>query len=84
MGGAAAEIIKAVAARRGRSLGTHRSLGAFIAELDEEKPSWGLLRDFNAANSLHMNFYEDWLPPKLVLDGSDAVKDLVAKLRSLL
>jgi len=31
-----------------------------------------------------MNFYEDWLPPKLVLDGADAVKDLVGKLRSFL
>ena len=82
--GAAAEIIKAVAAKRGKSLGTHRSLGEFLTELDEEKPEWGLLRDFNAANSLHMNFYEDWLPPKVVLDGADAVRDLVGKLKTLL
>ena len=82
--GAAAEIIKAVAAKRGKTLGTHRSLGEFLTELDEEKPEWELLRDFNAANSLHMNFYEDWLPRKVVLDGADAVKDFVGKLRTLL
>ena len=82
--GAAAEVIKAVAAKKGKSLGTHRSLGEFLSELDEQKPEWALLRDFNAANSLHMNFYEDWLPPKVVLDGANAVRDMVQKLKTLL
>ncbi len=81
---AAAEMIKAVAAKRSKMLGTHRSLGEFISELHREHPAWGLLRNFNAANSLHTNFYEDWLPPDVVLDGADAVRDLVSKLKPLL
>lgn len=82
--GAAAEIIKAVAARRGVALGSHRSLGEFIEKLHKEHPDWNLMRAFNAANSLHMNFYEDWLPPNIVRDGAEAVRDLVEKLRTLL
>jgi hypothetical protein len=31
-----------------------------------------------------MNFYEDWLPPEVVLDGAEAVKDMLAKLKTLL
>jgi hypothetical protein len=82
--GAVAEIFKAVGAKRGKSLGTRRSLGGFLAQLDRENAGWGLLRNFNAANSLHMNFYEDWLPPEVVLDGAEAVKDMLAKLKTLL
>jgi len=82
--GASAEIIKAVAAKRGLTLGTHRSLGEFLEGLHKEHPKWNLLRAFNAANSLHMNFYEDWLTPALVKDGAEAVRDFIAKLRTLL
>ncbi len=82
--GAAAEIIKAVAAKRGKALGSHRSLGEFIEDLHKEHPEWKLLRAFNAANSLHMNFYEDWLPPAVVRDGADAVRELVQNLKTLL
>lgn len=82
--GATAEIIKAAAAARGLSLGAHRSLGEFIERLDQKDPDWRLLRAFNAANSLHLNCYEDWLPPAVVRDGAAAVRELVAQLRSLL
>ncbi|MBI2648831.1 MAG: hypothetical protein HYW93_04160 [Thaumarchaeota archaeon] len=47
-------------------------------------PGWNLPRLFNAANSLHMNFYEDWLPPEIVSDGARAVTELVQKLKTLL
>jgi hypothetical protein len=82
--GAAAEVIKAVAAKRGMALGSHRSLGEYIERLQREHPSWNLARLFNAANSLHMNFYEDWLPPEIVRDGARAVTELVQKLKTLL
>lgn len=81
--GAAAEIIKAVAATRGRALGTHRSVGEFLDILDVEHPEWNLQDAFAHANSLHMNFYEDHLTPRAVKRGAEAVEDLVAKLRRL-
>lgn len=81
--GATAEIIKAVAAKRGISLGTHRSLGEFITTLQKEHPEWDLIVPYQVANSLHMNFYEDHLPREHVLKAAEVVKDLVAKLRNL-
>jgi len=39
---ACAEVIKAVAAKRGKELGTH-SLGEFVTKLHNEHPDWNLL-----------------------------------------
>lgn len=60
--GAAAEIIKAVAAKRGETLGTHKSLATFLVKLNKEHPELDLMRGFDAAEGLHINFYEDHLP----------------------
>ncbi len=81
--GAAAEIIKAVAAKRGIRLGTHRSLGEFVERLDLEHPELDLLTDFHVANSLHVNFYEDYYPERTVLKGAETVRNFVEKLRRL-
>jgi len=81
--GAAAEMIKAVAAKRGLELGTHRSLGDFVVKLHKENPDWNLIGAFHVANSLHMNYYEDWLPDEAVFEGAKAVKEFVVKLRTL-
>jgi hypothetical protein len=40
--GAAAEIIKTVAAKRGSTLGTHRSLADFVESLQQERPELDL------------------------------------------
>ena len=82
--GAAAEIIKAVAAKRGLQLGTHRRIGEFILSLDKDHPKWGLIDAFNAANTLHMNFYEDWHPSELVERSAERARSLVENLRTLL
>lgn len=82
--GAAAEMIKAVAATRGLALGTHRSISDFVTRLHTEHPEWRLADKFAHANNLHINFYEDWLSPELVEEGRTAVKDLVAHLKKLI
>ncbi len=82
--GAAAEIIKAVAAKRGMELGAHRSLGDFVVRLHKENPGWDLIEAFHVANSLHTNYYEDWLPAEVVTDGARVVKDFVVRLTGLL
>jgi len=82
--GACAEIIKAVAAKRGLRLGTHRSLGEFIVKLQKEHPEWGLIDAFSIANNLHMNFYEDWMPAEIVERNAQTVRDFVEKLKGLL
>ena len=60
--GAASQAIKAKAAKEGKELRSHGELWKYGSELrrrykDEEI---GVLWD--RANSLHMNFYENWLP----------------------
>lgn len=82
--GAAAEMVKAVAAKRGRALGTHVSIWRFVEELDREYPQWGLIDQFSYAGNLHTNFYEGWLTARYVTRGLEVVHDFVSKLRSLL
>lgn len=82
--GAAAEIVKAVAKERGVTLRAHRSISEFVSTLDEERPDLGLALLFHAANNLHTNFYEDWLDPKMVEKGAEAVRSFVIKMKQLL
>jgi len=77
-------MVKAVAAKRGLSLGTHRSIGEFIDRLHREHPDWHLREAFAYANSLHTNFYENWLTEDFVLEAAERVRQLVQMLRSLL
>lgn len=81
--GAAAEIVKAVAAKRGVELGTHASLWSFVEKWDRENSGLGLIEKFSYAGNLHINFYENWLSREYVARGVGIVKDLAEKMRSL-
>jgi len=82
--GASAEIVKAVAAKRGVSLGTHRSIGEFVDKLHREYPDWHLREAFAYANSLHTNFYENWLTEEFVIEATEKIRQFIHKLKSLL
>ena len=82
--GAAAEMVKVVAAKRGVEIKSHRELYKFVAKLKTELGDPELLRLFSLAGALHQNFYENWLPPATVVDHAEAVKELVAKLKRAL
>jgi len=82
--GAAAEMVKVVAAKRGIEIKSHRELYKFVAKLKTEPGDPELLRLFSLAGALHQNFYENWLPPATVVDHAEAVKELVAKLKRAL
>ena len=56
--GAAAEMVKAVAQRRGWPHGEHSLLVKAIGQLVEETRNEELTRCFNAAGELHRTFYE--------------------------
>ncbi len=81
--GAAAEIVKAVAATKGVELGTHASLWAFVEELDRQNPALGLIEKFSYAGNLHTNFYENWLSSGYIVRGMVVVKDFVGKMKQL-
>jgi len=81
--GAAAQSVKAVAARRDVELLTHTSIFEFVSKLHKKHPELKLAEDFHIASSLHTNFYEDWLPAEMVKVGAARVKALVEKLMNL-
>jgi len=81
--GAAAEAVKATAARRGKPLKTHADLWNFVLSRDRENPKLELRRLFVVANHLHSNFYEDEIPFNAVQGIAEDVKELVAKLEGL-
>lgn len=78
--GAAAEIVKAVAAKRGIDIKSHGELYAFVSTLKDELHDPELPRLFSLASTLHQNFYENWLPPETVKDHGEAVRELVERL----
>ena len=82
--GAASQIVKAVAIKRGIELKSHRELWKFTTNLNKEYPDRNLLSMFHVANSLHINFYKDWLTSEAVINGIETIKIFIEKLRSLI
>jgi hypothetical protein len=80
--GAAAQMVKAVAAREGRVLRSHRELHEYVAELSRKVGDREVVRLWLAASSLHQNFYENWLPGEAVKSAMEDVKVFVEKLKS--
>ena len=82
--GAAAEVVKAVAASRGVTLGTHKSLVRYVLALHKQYPEFGLRQGFVMAETLHINFYEDNLPEEEVKLRAEEVKSFINKMKQLL
>ena len=80
---AASQMVKVVATKRGIELRSHRELWEFVTNLSKERPDWNLLSMFHVANSLHINFYEDWLTDEAVVNGINTVKEFIEKLGKL-
>lgn len=81
--GATAEMVKAVAAKRGIELRSHRDLWEFIDKLADEFNDSDIVKFFSIANTLHQNFYEAWMPLSAVKRDAEAVKQLNEKLEKL-
>ena len=80
--GAAAQMVKAVAAKRGKELKSHGDLWRFVLEVAGENDE--LHRLWHVANTLHQNFYEGWIPPEGVRRAVEDVKRFVGKMGELL
>ncbi len=78
--GAAAQMVKAVAEQRGWPHNGHALLFQVIRRLVEETGDEQIDRLFQVANSLHSNFYENWLPAGSVGSSIEGVGELVEKL----
>ncbi len=82
--GAAAAIVKAVAAERGWVHRSHRSLYAVVNNLENETGDTELGTLFGVAGDLHTNFYENWYPRTFVESRLRDVARFVTKVEVLL
>jgi hypothetical protein len=80
--GAAAQMVKMVASKRGVNLRSHGELHKFVAQLAAENGDEEIRELWQSAGMLHQNFYENWLPKEMVTGNIEDVKELVRKLGS--
>lgn len=78
--GAAAEMLKAVAERRGWRHDGHRQLFDAARRLADESGDERISELFHVANSLHTNFYEGWFSAETVRGNVESVRELMARL----
>ena len=81
--GAAAQIVKAIAARHGWEYQGHRELFLAVDRLRRETGDPDVRRLFDVASALHINFYEDWRSGDSVAEALDDVEHFVNKLEPL-
>ena len=81
--GAAAQIVKAIAARRAWDHQGHRELFLAVDRLRTETGDPDVRRLFDVASALHVNFYEDWRTSEAVAEALDDVERFVHMLEPL-
>lgn len=80
--GACAELVKAIAAEEGVELKHHFLIGRYVDEkLAVKDPE--SRTSFDAANALHINFYENNLGEDGVKERAKKIKEFIRRLRSL-
>jgi HEPN domain-containing protein len=80
---AAAQAVKALAAKDGREIWSHRELNEEVSRISRETGDDEIRALWQSATALHQNFYENWLPPDMVEGNIRDVKKLVEKLKKL-
>ena len=81
--GAAAQMVKSVAERRGWSHRSHAALYNAVARLTAETGDEEIRRLFAVAGDLHVNFYENWNNTENVAAGLADVQRLLDRLEPL-
>jgi hypothetical protein len=81
--GAAAQMVKAVAAREGREVRGQAELWGDMDELAERAEDVMLRYLWRTANALRQNLYEGWMPPREVELAVRDVRVFVEKLRAI-
>jgi len=82
--GAATEILKAMAAKEGKELRSHARLWDYVSALRRRYGDEEISTLWHKANSLHTNFYENWMPLDEVELAVNGVERFVEKLKGLM
>ena len=80
--GAAAQVVKAAAERRGWAHGSHRDLFTAVNQLSREADDPDMRDLFQIASSLHVNFYENWLTRDFIEDGLGRIRAFIGKIQA--
>ena len=81
--GAAAQMVKAVAERRGWAHQSHAALYRVVSRLVAETGDGDIRNLFYIASALHTNFYENWDTAENVAGALDEIRRLLDKLEPL-
>jgi len=81
---AAAQMVKALAAKEGRRVLSHGELHREVVRIAKAVNDDEIKRLWRSAIALHQNFYENWLPQEMVEKNIEDVKKLIEKLKRLL
>ncbi len=81
--GATAQALKAIAEERGWNHNGHSLIADIAKQVADEEDRQDLFLAFGAAQSLHVNFYENWLATDAVATYLDAVKALLPDLERI-
>ncbi len=79
--GAVATIVKAVAAKHNKEIKTHDGISFYLATLSKELKDENLLTVGFIANTLHQNFYENFLTIEFVRKGLKTIRLFVNRMR---
>ena len=82
--GAAAQMVKAIAEQRGWEHRNHAALFLTVSRLVAETGDEDIRRLFAVANSLHVNFYENWDTDQNVGGNLDDVARFLDRVEPLL
>ena len=75
-------MAESVAERRGWTHSGRRELFQVINRVAHEAGDPQLRRLFQVANSLHMNFYENWLSHEYIEDSMAQLKEFITKIEA--
>ncbi len=80
---AAAQMVEAVAERRGWPHHDHRDLYLIVERLAGETGDRRLIHLFQYASGLEGNFYENWQPIEFVQRGVEQIREFMEKMEAL-
>ena len=75
--GAAAQVVKAVATRKGWLHQNHATLFEVVRQVTLETGDRRFQENFHIANSLHSNFYENWMLNEAIEVGLEQVGEFI-------
>ena len=81
--GAAAHSLKSIAEHRGWEHKSHAHFYRIIRHLSEETGQKDIIFLFNAADSLHSNFYENWMQEDEIRHYATQVNQLIGRLANI-